>query len=284
MKSIAAHPGLSSTIRLAACVVTAALTTSVTPLRATPQNVVVDWHRIGVDSALAIALPGIAQTRPQTILSVAINDALNGVTHEFPRFASTVPAPAGATPAASVIGAAYRALTELYPTQASALSAARSQSMAKFQVNGADPGLSFGESVAYDILSRRAADGFAQAQFAYMPPNDGAPGVWQPTPPAFLPASFPVLRSVQPWVLNSGAQFRPDEGPDLLSERYTADFLEIKSVGALNSLTRTAEQTNIAKFWLTSPNVVWGGVLGQIAIGLELDESETARDFAVMNM
>src|SRR4030095_450805 len=89
---------------------------------------------------------------------------------------------------------------------------------------------------------------------------------------------------VRPWVLESGAQFRPDEGPDLTSERYARDMNEVKELGALNSATRTAAQTDIAKFWLASAGVIWNGVLRQVALGLALDESEAARDFALMNV
>jgi hypothetical protein len=89
---------------------------------------------------------------------------------------------------------------------------------------------------------------------------------------------------VQPWVLRSGAQFRPDESPDLTSDRYARDLNEVKEIGALNSATRTAEQTNIARFWLSSALVIWNGVLRQVTLGLDLNESEAARDFALMNV
>ena len=262
----------------------AALASSSTPLRATPQNVVADWNQIAASTAIAAAQAPVAQTRSLTIVAVAINDAVNAITMELPRYASALVPPAGGSVPAATIGAAYRALTQLFPTQAAALAAALAQSMTKYQVSGADPGLSFGTSVADDILSLRAADGAAQAQYAYTPPNAGAPGVWQPTPPGFLPALLPGWGFIQPWVLNSGAQFRADEGPDLTSARYAADLNEVKSVGALNSTTRTAEQTNIGRFWLTTPGVIWGGALSQVAIGLDLDASETARAFALMHM
>jgi hypothetical protein len=76
------------------------------------------------------------------------------------------------------------------------------------------------------FAAHSSTDGFAQAQFPYTAPNAGAPGVWQPTPPGFLPAALPGLGAVRPWVLNSGAQFRPDERPDLTSRRYAEDFNE----------------------------------------------------------
>ena len=130
----------------------------------------------------------------------------------------------------------------------------------------------------------RSADGAALAQYPYTAPNAGAPGVWVPTPPAFAAALLPGWGNVQPWVLESAAQFRPDEGPDLTNRRYGRDLNEVKDIGALNSATRTAEQTNIARFWLASAALIWNPVLRQVVLGLGLDESEAARDFALMNV
>jgi hypothetical protein len=269
---------------LTALVGVAALASSSTHLAATPQNVVADWNQTAISTAVATGQVPVIQTRSMAIVAVAINDAVNSITQEFPTYATEAAPPAGASVSGAAMGAAYRVLTQLYPTQLAPLATALTQSMTKYQVIGSDSGLSFGMTVADNILSIRAGDGFAQAQFPYTPPNAGAPGVWQPSPPAFLPALLPGLGFVQPWVLNSGSQFRPDEGPDLTSPRYAADLNEVESVGALNSTTRTADQTNIGRFWLTSPGVIWGSALSQVAVGLDLDASETARAFALMNM
>lgn len=59
-----------------------------------------------------------------------------------------------------------------------------------------------------------------------------------------------------PFTLSSGTQFRPPPPagfsslPDLLaSPQYAAQVNEVKSLSAVNSTTRTAEQTRIAFFW-----------------------------------
>jgi hypothetical protein len=158
------------------------------------------------------------------------------------------------------------------------------QSLAKFSVGPDDLGFGFGEAVADEIVAMRADDGAASAQYPYTPPNAGAPGVWVPTPPGFAAASVPGWVFVQPWVLESGAQYRPDEGPDLTSDRYARDVNEVKEIGALNSATRTAVQTNIAKFWQASALLIWNSALRQLAIELDLDEPEAARAFALMNV
>jgi hypothetical protein len=254
------------------------------PTPAAAENIVVDWNAIAITAAGASGQNALQQERCFAMTSVAVSDAVNGVTGRYTRYASRLAPPAGASSTAAALGAAYRTLTQLLPTQGLFLSTMLTQSLAKFGVGQADPGFAFGEAVADEVLALRAADGAAVAQFPYTAPGAGAPGVWVPTPPALAPALLPGWGSVRPWVLASAAQFRPDEGPDLTSGRYARDFNEVKEIGALVSATRTAEQTNIAKFWLASAALVWNPVLRQVVLGLGLDESEAARDFALLNV
>jgi hypothetical protein len=256
------------------------------PSRATAQdpNIVVDWNAIAITAAGAAGQNGQLQERSIAITSVAVSDAVNAITRKYTRYGPRLTPPAGASTTAAAVGAAHRALTQLLPSQTQFLDTMLAQSLAKFGVSQSDPGFGFGEAVAEQTVSARAADGAAVAQYPYTPPNAGAPGVWVPTPPAFAAALLPGWGFVQPWVLQSAAQFRPDEGPDLTSRRYSRDLNEVKEIGALNSATRTAEQTNIARFWVAPAVVIWNGILRQIALGLDLDESEAARDFALLNV
>lgn len=254
------------------------------PACAATENVIVDWNAIAITSAGAAGQTSLMQERSIAITSVAVSDAVNAISNEYTRYGSRLMPPPGGSTTAAAIGAAYRALTQLLPSQTPFLASMLTQSLAKFGVSAGDPGFAFGQAVADEIVGMRSADGAALAQYPYTAPNAGAPGVWVPTPPAFAGALLPGWGLVRPWVLESGPQFRPDEGPELTSDRYARDFNEVKGIGALNSGTRTAEQTNIARFWLASALVIWNGVLRQVALGLDLDESETARDFALMNV
>ena len=268
---------------LAAALVGAALTVFA-PRCASAQNIVVDWNAIAITAAGAAGQNSLLQERSFAVTSVAVSDAVNAITKKYARYGSSPTPPASASTTAAAVGAAYRALTQLVPSQTQFLDAMLAQSFAKFGVSAGDPGFAFGEAVADQTVAMRAADGAALAQYPYTAPNAGAPGVWVPTPPAFAAALLPGWGVVQPWVLESPAQFRPDESPDLTSDRYARDVSEVKEIGALNSATRTAEQTNIAKFWLASAALIWNPVLRQVVLGLGLDESEAARDFALMNV
>ena len=267
-----------------AAALTGAAITVLAPLRAEAQNIVVDWNAIAITAAGAAGQNSLLQERSFAVTSVAVSDAVNAITRKYARYGSTLTPPAGASTTAAAVGAAHRALTQLLPSQAQFLDTNLAQSLAKFGVNPGDPGFGFGEAVADEIVALRSADGAALAQYPYTAPSAGAPGVWVPTPPAFAAALLPGWGNVQPWVLESAAQFRPDEGPDLTSRRYGRDLNEVKDIGALNSATRTAEQTNIARFWLASAALIWNPVLRQVVLGLGLDESEAARDFALMNV
>jgi hypothetical protein len=89
--------------------------------------------------------------------------------------------------------------------------------------------------------------------------------------------------------MTSGSQFSPDGIPALTSAEYTAAFNEVKSLGDINSATRTADQTNIALFWAngggtaTPPghlNVLAAIVAQQRGNSL----AENARLFAMLNV
>jgi hypothetical protein len=176
------------------------------PLRAAAQNVVVDWNAIAITAAGAAGQNSLLQERAFAITSVAVSDAVNGITRRYARYGSTLTPPSGGSTTAAAIGAAYRALTQLLPSQSQYLSAMLAQSLAKFGVSPGDPGFAFGEAVADEIVALRATDGAALAQYPYTAPNAGAPGVWVPTPPAFAPALLPGWGTVQPWVLDATAK------------------------------------------------------------------------------
>ena len=80
-------------------------------------------------------------------------------------------------------------------------------------------------TVASGILALRSADG-SNAIVSYTPGI--GPGVWQPTPPGFLPAAFPQWATLTPFTMTSNSQFRPAGAPDLSSDAYTAAFNEVK--------------------------------------------------------
>jgi hypothetical protein len=110
---------------------------------------------------------------------------------------------------------------------------------------------SVGLGAAQQVLNARAGDGSANTT----PYVEGtAPGQWRQTGSG--PAVTPHWGLVRPFTLTSGTQFRPplpggftSLSALLASPLYAAQVNEVKSLGAVNSTTRTADQTRIAFFW-----------------------------------
>jgi Ca2+-binding RTX toxin-like protein len=141
--------------------------------------------------------------------------------------------------------------------------------------------------VADQILALRQNDGSG----VVLPPYLGGsePGEWRPTPPAGMPGLHPHWPAVTPFAMTSGDQFRPAAPPDLDSAEYTAAFNEVKEYGSATSATRTADQTDIARFWANGAGTASApghlSLLAQIVAqqrGNTLEEN--ARLFAAINI
>src|SRR5262249_43932273 len=101
--------------------------------------------------------------------------------------------------------------------------------------------------------------------------------------------ALPQWPGVTPFALASGDQFRPGPPPALTSDDYTAAFREVESLGSISSTTRTAEQTEIAKFWagvgVSNAGVaIWSQIAQTVATAHDLTLAENARLFAQLNV
>jgi hypothetical protein len=264
-----------------ALVATAALLTSMLlmPVPARANNAVLEWNQIAFAATVTATQGPLPQVRSMAIVHVSVHDAVNAITCDYWTYLPVGCGHSG-SPEAAAIAAAHRALVGLFPAQAPALGAARAASLASRGLTEGDPGITFGEAIAAQILAIRSADGAAQAQVLYTAPGAGEPGVWVATSPA--PALLPGWGNVDLWVLNNRSQFEPDGPPALPSRRYARDVNEIKEIGSLTSQTRTAEQTEIARFWLATPTAIWNGVARQVMQARGLNLSESARSLALV--
>jgi hypothetical protein len=139
-----------------------------------------------------------------------------------------------------------------------------------------------GEQAANAILTARAHDGSGATPPVFVPQS--GPGEYQLTPPTFSQPVFTHWDAVAPFALSSGSQFRPPPPPAVNGPRYTTDFDEVKSLGDVNSTTRSADQTDIGRFWGAAPaQNVWNQI-GQIA-GTSSKNSleQNARMFALLD-
>jgi hypothetical protein len=114
-------------------------------------------------------------------------------------------------------------------------------------------GAAVGAAAAQQMITARLNDGrmtpFGTTSGAVQP---GAPGVWQPTPPAFAPPQTPWVAGVTPFVDTQHRQFLPPPPPSLGSALWARDYNEIKIWGRATGSPRTAEQSDVARFWTTN--------------------------------
>lgn len=250
-------------------------------LRAQVGDITLEWNQLAAQLTLSTAagLVPVQQTRAMTIFHLAVHDAVNGLTGKYETYLSSPATPENASPDAAAIAAAHYALKNLFSGNDTLLDGQFLTSLAAHGLSLADPGIEFGRSAAAEILTLRANDRSAQAQFDYVVPGAGQPGVWTRLNNA--PAQLPGWGSVTTFVLRSGSQFRPEAPPALDSEQYAKDYNEIKEIGRLSSATRSAEQSQIATFWRASPTAIWNSVLTQVVATRDLDLSDKARLFAL---
>ncbi len=134
-------------------------------------------------------------------------------------------------------------------------------------------GIRVGAAVAEQLLALRANDG-RNADVPYTPGS--GPGVWVPTPPAFLPATTAFLAKVTPFTMKRASQFRPAGPPALDSKHWADDYNEVKMLGASVGSTRTPEQTATARFWEPLAGTVWPASIRRVAQEQELDLASSA--------
>lgn len=285
------HPARSMTVRLSilVCVATVAMSAFAATASAQSLDVVIRWNRIMLD---AVVVPGanpptVFVHRPMAIVSVAMFDAANSFGRAYHPYATLVnPAP-GASPDAAVAQAAHDTLIVLLPSLRETFDTALVATLAGIPATAAAEGSRVGAAIAQATLQLRANDGWSQTPPPYLLPS--LPGYWRPTPTANAPATFTHYPDVTGFVVPDGRRFLMEPPPALSSARYAADFDETKQVGAINSTTRTAEQTLMARTWhgvgttTTSPNL-WNIVLADTARARGWTGLEAARGFALMNM
>jgi membrane-associated phospholipid phosphatase len=110
------------------------------------------------------------------------------------------------------------------------------------------------------------------------------PGDYASTPPNFPTPVFTTWGQVSPFVLERGDQFRPTPPPALTSDAYAAAINEVQSLGSVTSTTRTAEQTEIGKFWNPPIQNFWNQIAATVALAHHSDLPTTARLFAALNL
>jgi hypothetical protein len=250
-------------------------------------DVVTDWNNAALDAIRAGHTPPPIASRSLAILHVSIYDAVNGIDRTHEPYLVQSFAPASASREAAASAAAHEALVNLFPAAASSFDTLHAAILAAIPEGPQKiAGIVWGKFVANQILAARANDGW---NATVSPPSGSGPGVWVPTPPAFLPYLLPQWGFVVPFGMSSSSQFRPPGPPSPDSERYAADYNEVKDLGAAVGSTRTEDQTQIALFWADgagteTPPGHWNSIAQIIGAPQGNTLEENARLFGLLNI
>src|SRR5262245_41517176 len=256
---------------------------------------VTDWNLVLQRAITTAATAGPIQGRVAAIVHVAMFDAYNGVERRYTPIHVTLDAPRGASARAAAVSAAYTTLSAVFPTQS--FTADLEASLAGIADDSAiehstsiERGAAWGTQVAQDILQWRSTDGLDVSPSNYAG-NNGL-GQWRPTPRpnpngGELPGLnmlVPSLATTTPFAIPSPSSFRSPGPPALTSAQYAADFMEVKRLGELTSATRTADQTEAARFWAGTALTFWNRAAIAAAGARHNTLSENARLFALLNV
>jgi hypothetical protein len=97
------------------------------------------------------------------------------------------------------------------------------------------------------------------------------------------PALLPHWGQMTPFTMATASQFRLSGPPALTSADYARDYEEVKSLGGKNSAVRTAEQSEIARYWYEGSAQGWSRIARVIAAQSRLNQWESARLLALVN-
>jgi hypothetical protein len=251
----------------------------------TQPDQVIQWNRTLLQ---VLQTPGaqpatVHPTRSMAIAQLAVYDAVNAIVGGGKPYLHQPHAPHTASPAAAAAAAAHRVLLSLFPSQRALIDSKLQDSLS--QIGGGRhvrQGIRVGDQAADAILAARAHDGSRATPPAFVAQT--GPGEYQLTPPTFSQPVFTHWGAVTPFALGSGSRFRPPPPPAVNSPRYATDLNEVKSLGEINSTTRSADQTDIGRFWGAAPvQNVWNQI-GQMA-GMSFHNTleQNARVFALLD-
>lgn len=255
--------------------VTAVLAAPALPARA---DAILDWNAHSARFVADAKLGTPPAVRAMAIVQCAAFDAVNAITGRHPAGPTQPKAAPGASAEAAVAAAHRVALAALLPSQAAAVEKAYAEAIAAIPEGPAKAaGIETGEKAARAVLAARAAD-------ATLPSENFRPGA---LPGAYVPTAAPAVPqwgSRKPWLMESPSQFRPEPPPSLKSVRWARDFAEVADYGAKSGALRTAEQTQVARFWEYSLPAIYHGVARSVATAPGRDLTANARLFAATSV
>ena len=239
-------------------------------------DVITDWNEKAVAAGYTAGQGPPPHSRIVAMAHLAMFEAVNSIEPRYRPYRTRLTAEPGTSREAAAAVAAHHVLARAYPGQAKELDKALQASLAAVP-DGAPRtnGIRLGEQVGAAILADRSKDG-AGGPDTYRPFT--APGKYVPT---VLPAAS-SWGAVRPFALKSGDQFRPAAPYALSSAEWATDYNEVKRMGGKANSARSAEQTEIARFWELTGAATYNPLVRQLSAAKRLDLVENARLFALV--
>jgi hypothetical protein len=241
-------------------------------------NVITDWD----EKAVAVVTPNLGVPSPYPaqrmmgMVHAAMFDAVNSIERRYRPYLVQLPADPTTSKEAAAAAAAAAVLATIDPKTAGEMKVAIATYLASIPDGSAkSDGVKLGEAFAAKVLEARVKDG-ADAFDDYRPRT--TPGVYVPTA-ITLSSMWPNMK---PFVMATPSQFRPVPPISLESEEWATDYNELKDYGGQISAKRTAQQTEIARFWLVGPPVSYHPFARELVIAKQMSVIDSARFMALV--
>lgn len=234
-------------------------------------DTVADW----ADQTTEIATDGPNTIRTMALAQSAVYEAVNAITLRYPHDAVDLGPARGASIDAAVAAASRTVLLHEAPALKPQTEATYDKALQTLPDDNARMlGVNLGVRAAEDVLAKHTDD-------------LGDPKPYRPitSPGVYVLTTFPLgvaVSQYRPWFLKSAAQFRPGPPPSLSGPVWARDYNEIKALGAANSVVRTPQQTEIARFWATALPDVHIGVVSSVARAPGREVTRNARLYAAV--
>ena len=264
----------------------AALGLQALPAAATPvPNQVLAWNDIAYREIITVkAQPPPVSLLNFAIVHAAVYDAVNSIDGGYePYLGSPSVADAGDSVNAAVTEAAYRVLVALVPSPTAQLGTDYTTTIAHIREHegdaATDGGIAVGLAAANAMLGARSGDNRTS-------PTDfsefGGIGDWEALTAGLPGNNFRWVAFLDPFLIEDAGDFATNGPKPLGGPEYAAEFNEVKSLGRVDSTTRTADQTMMARFWNENAVATWTRISRQVAVGEELSTADSARLFAML--
>lgn len=239
-------------------------------------DAVTEWNELAGDIVVNAKIGPLPAERALAIVQASVYEAVNAITQRYTVKDTKLQAASGASVDAAVAAANRVSLTQLVPSQQSAIDHVYQAALAVIAGDESKAsGIAVGEKAAQAILALRAGDGAAAGE-SYRPFTRA--GVYVPT---VIPEA-PQWMHRKPWLMTQPSQFRPGPPPELGSELWARDYNEVKALGGKNSRERSAEQTAIARFWEEVMPPIYHGIVRSVANMPGREITQNARLFAAV--